>query len=71
MLHLGVLHFYTHQCNFIPARYKTTAFPALILTKFINTQQRHVQAVLYRISLQSDYKLGSKERSSLDLLSKI
>jgi len=71
MLYLGVLYFYTHKSKSIYARYKTTALRAAIVTEFINTQQRHVQALLYRISLQSDYKWGSKERILLKLLSKI
>jgi hypothetical protein len=50
------LYFYRHTSNFILSRYKTTALPASILTKLINTQQRHVQVVLYRISPRSDNK---------------
>jgi hypothetical protein len=71
MLYLGVLYFYAHKAKSTHARYKTTAFRAVIVITFINTQQRHVQAFLYRIFLQSVYRLGSKERISLNLLSKI
>jgi len=71
MLYLGVLYFYTHKSKSIYPRYKTTAFRAAIVTEFINTQQRHVQAILYRISLQLYYKWKNKGGISLKLLSKI
>jgi len=56
MMYLGIVYFHTHKCNSIHARYKTTAFRAAIVTEFINTQQCHVQTLLYGISLQSNYK---------------